>query len=69
MPHPHTAPPPNGSPQRQLPPATQPGAHRSPVPRVSSAALFADAQEVEIAHGRAVYRLRITSLGRLILTK
>ena len=32
-------------------------------------AIFAGAQEVEIDHNGAVYRLRQTSLGKLILTK
>jgi hemin uptake protein HemP len=31
--------------------------------------LFAGANEIEIQHGEAIYRLRITSLGKLILTK
>lgn len=51
---------------------------RSPVdrePRAStarrwrSAELFGPSQEIEIEHGQAVYRLRQTSLGKLILTK
>ena len=37
--------------------------------RTSSAALFRGAQEIEIDHNGAVYRLRQTSLGKLILTK
>ena len=39
------------------------------VQRVSSQAIFQGAQEVEIEHNSAVYRLRQTSLGKLILTK
>lgn len=39
------------------------------VPRLASAQLFGQASEVHIEHGDAVYRLRITSLGKLILTK
>lgn len=39
------------------------------VPRLPSHAIFAGAQEVEIEHNGAVYRLRQTSLGKLILTK
>ena len=31
--------------------------------------LFGAAQEIEIQHGDAVYRLRQTALGKLILTK
>lgn len=39
------------------------------VPRVSSRAIFSGAQELEIEHNGALYRLRQTSLGKLILTK
>jgi hemin uptake protein HemP len=37
--------------------------------RLRSAELFGAEQEIEIEHGEAVYRLRRTSLGKLILTK
>lgn len=37
--------------------------------RLASAQLFDGAPEVEIAHGDALYRLRVTALGKLILTK
>ena len=37
--------------------------------RIDSQALLGAAQEVEIAHGPDVYRLRRTALGKLILTK
>ncbi len=37
--------------------------------RMSSQSLFSGAQEVEIDHNGAVYRLRLTALGKLILTK
>ncbi len=37
--------------------------------RLSSHAIFAGAREVEIEHYGALYRLRETSLGKLILTK
>lgn len=37
--------------------------------RYVSAHLFGDTTEVEILHGESVYRLRLTSLGKLILTK
>jgi hemin uptake protein HemP len=41
-----------------------------PQRRLDSRVLFAQGHdEVEIAHGEAVYRLRRTSLGKLILTK
>ena len=36
---------------------------------ITSEQLFAEFPEVQIAHGDAVYRLRHTSLGKLILTK
>lgn len=42
----------------------------TPAPRrIDSEALFAGAVEVEIEHQAQVYRLRRTSLGKLILTK
>lgn len=37
--------------------------------RIASSELFAGAVEVEIEHQEQVYRLRRTSLGKLILTK
>lgn len=37
--------------------------------RWRSADLFGPTQEIEIEHGESVYRLRRTSLGKLILTK
>ncbi len=37
--------------------------------RTSSARLFGEASEVQIEHGGALYRLRRTSKGKLILTK
>jgi hemin uptake protein HemP len=36
---------------------------------ITSEQLFAECPEVQIAHGDVVYRLRQTSLGKLILTK
>lgn len=39
------------------------------VPRLSSRAIFAGVTEVEIEHNGVLYRLRQTSLGKLILTK
>jgi len=50
-----------------LPPVATPAA--GSMPRLPSHAIFAGAQEVEIEHNGAVYRLRQTSLGKLILTK
>ena len=37
--------------------------------RLDSRQLFQDGQEIDIDHAGSVYRLRITSLGKLILTK
>jgi hemin uptake protein HemP len=39
-----------------------------PARRLSSADLFAGAREVEIEHNGRRYRLRITQMGKLILT-
>jgi len=61
----------SGSPLPAPSSRTQPAATAAAggVARLPSQALFAGAQEVEIAHNGAVYRLRQTSLGKLILTK
>lgn len=48
------------------PPLTQPPAAS---PRYSSGALFAAANEIHIDHNGAVYTLRITRSGGLILNK
>jgi hemin uptake protein HemP len=37
--------------------------------RLSSESLLGGAREVEIDHQGSIYRLKITSLGKLILTK
>lgn len=37
--------------------------------RLSSTALLRGRREIEIDHEGAVYRLRVTTLGKLILTK
>jgi hemin uptake protein HemP len=37
--------------------------------RWPSSLLFGENREIEIEHGSAVYRLRITAQGKLILTK
>ena len=37
--------------------------------RLSSQSLLGGQREIEIDHDGAVYRLRVTSLGKLILTK
>lgn len=56
-----------------LEPGLAPAANRQRAPgdkrRVSSEDLLAGSTEIEIDHGESVYRLRLTSLGKLILTK
>lgn len=47
------------------PPAMTPGEP----PRIDSAALLGPRGEVLIVHHQQVYRLRVTSQGKLILTK
>ena len=39
-----------------------------PPPRVSSRELFKDGKGIEIEHHGRIYHLRITQLGKLILT-
>lgn len=57
------------------PTAAAPGTDRAPrsgpapQPRLHSDDLFVAGPVVEIAHGDAIYRLRRTALGKLILTK
>ena len=46
-----------------------PSAHDAERRRLDSHQLFGPAREIEITHGDAVYRLRRTALGKLILTK
>ncbi len=48
---------------------TAPPLRPATVRSITSQQLFADFPEVQIAHGDAVYRLRQTALGKLILTK
>jgi hemin uptake protein HemP len=45
--------------------------HALPAPRkrISSQSLLGNETEVEIEHGQQLYRLRLTALGKLILTK
>jgi len=43
--------------------------HTRATRRVLSRELLAGASELEIAHGASVYRLRLTAMGKLILTK
>jgi hemin uptake protein HemP len=49
--------------------ATQPVGQVATEQRISSRQLLGNAKEVLIEHHGAVYRLRETSLGKLILTK
>jgi hemin uptake protein HemP len=56
--------------------ALDPHAHGAPprsavpaLPRVSSCELLGRNRELEIEHAGALYRLRLTSLNKLILTK
>lgn len=52
------------------PPGLPSAAHgASSCARTSSSALLGGARELEIQHGEAVYRLRVTAMGKLILTK
>ena len=60
--HPPALPPANVRPMQQA------GASE-PVHRISSDELLAGALEVQIEHRGSLYRLRQTSLGKLILTK
>lgn len=49
--------------------ARSPSAPTGHIRRLNSAELLGSAQEIEIKHGDAVYRMRLTALGKLILTK
>ncbi|MBY0238970.1 MAG: hemin uptake protein HemP [Burkholderiaceae bacterium] len=40
----------------------------APLRRITSAALMQEQREVEIEHNNKIYRLRVTQLGKLILT-
>ncbi|HEY4083257.1 MAG TPA: hemin uptake protein HemP [Burkholderiaceae bacterium] len=61
-PHPHVG---------QPPPAlvTSPVGASTPRRRLTSHALLGNDREIEIDHAGQLYRLRLTSLGKLILTK
>jgi hemin uptake protein HemP len=48
---------------------TPPPSDAQKIARVTSAQLFAGAVEVQIDHFGAIYRLKQTALGKLILTK
>lgn len=59
---------PASSPSAVVPLAPAPTPLR-PRKRVNSHELLADAREIEIEHVGQLYRLKLTSLGKLILTK
>ena len=52
--------------QRSAAASSPPGA---PLRRINSRELLGAAQEIEISHTGQIYRLRLTALGKLILTK
>jgi hemin uptake protein HemP len=49
--------------------APQAAASQPPVQRIDSATLLGGSRELIIEHGVDAYRLRLTSKGKLILTK
>jgi hemin uptake protein HemP len=56
--------------QRESPtPARSPTPAEARLRRINSRELLGAAQEVEISHTGQIYRLRLTALGKLILTK
>jgi hemin uptake protein HemP len=63
----------SSAPEPAVPPPKR--AIKAPQPTAASARrwrsdeLFGHLHEIEIEHGEAIYRLRQTSLGKLILTK
>jgi hemin uptake protein HemP len=57
------------TPQRPVPGATEPSGSVPPSRRIESRALLAGQRELIIEHGTDNYRLRLTSKGKLILTK
>lgn len=60
-----TEPPPQPSPAH----AAADAGRQTPVRAIDSDALLGGAQELQIQHRGTLYRLRLTSLGKLILTK
>lgn len=69
MPHPADTPKAPGTPAAADCPAGPRTVTSAASRRLRSADLLGNEQQVEIEHGQAVYRLRQTSLGKLILTK
>lgn len=60
---------PTGGPSNPQPQAYHAEGAEAPAQRLSSHSLLGSQRQVEIVHGDAVYRLRLTALGKLILTK
>lgn len=58
----------NTSPLAAVPANPVAASEPAPVRRITSAALMQDQREVEIEHNNKIYRLRVTQLGKLILT-
>lgn len=56
-------------PPQRLPHPPAPGAAAEAPRRWRSSELLRGSAEIEIEHGAAVYRLRLTAQGKLILTK
>jgi hemin uptake protein HemP len=56
---------------RSTSPISKAGERRIPVieNRIDSRELFAGGREITIAHGKDIYRLRLTAQNKLILTK
>ena len=50
-------------------PAKEPPASTEPVPRIAIRELLGSGREAVLLHDGAEYRLRLTSNGKLILTK
>lgn len=67
---PHSADCPASVPSAPLTQLAQTAAHTTaPTKRISSSELMGNLRELEIEHSGSLYRLRLTSLGKLILTK
>jgi hemin uptake protein HemP len=54
---------------RPLPATPEKSPLQRPCKRINSQQLLTDEREIEIEHAGQLYRLRITALGKLILTK
>ncbi|MBB4842325.1 hemin uptake protein HemP [Paucibacter oligotrophus] len=60
---------PSASSHASLAPASSHKHEQATLPRFNSEQLLNGAREMEIEHGGSLYRLRLTALGKLILTK